>query len=179
MTCLSSIWTSGHLLIIDFAHHDYILEQCASQSQFWEREGSGRPVSSRSPLSEMRIGSASEPSSHSSAVMAGVSPTVSGYRSSWNNSDCPTARDGSHRLLVSGGRATQTARRRGTGHTDCWSAGDGSHRLLVGGDQQSVWPVPRVRHHLVWVGGLSLFQRFQFSRLSCVMGNRIVSNSCI
>ncbi len=38
-------------------------------------------------LSETSNGSASCPPNHSSAVNAGVSPMVSGYRSSWNSSD--------------------------------------------------------------------------------------------
>lgn len=38
--------------------------------------------------SEMRMGSASFPDSHSSASRAGSGPGVSGYRSSWKRSDC-------------------------------------------------------------------------------------------
>ena len=39
-------------------------------------------------LSEISLGSASFPSSHSSAVREGSSPLVSGKRSSWKSSDC-------------------------------------------------------------------------------------------
>ena len=44
-------------------------------------------------LSELtRTGWAFLPSSHSSALRAGMSPTVSGYKSSWNNSDYNTSK---------------------------------------------------------------------------------------
>lgn len=39
-------------------------------------------------FNETSSGSASSPANHSSADNAGIWPTVSGYKSSWNSSDC-------------------------------------------------------------------------------------------
>lgn len=46
-------------------------------------EGGTKPA-----FNEINIGSASLPANHSSAVVAGTSPSVSGYKSSWKSSDC-------------------------------------------------------------------------------------------
>lgn len=55
-------------------------------------------VATNPSFREIRTGGASFPSNHSSASTDGSGPTVSGYRSSWNRSDC-TAKGGNSQLI--------------------------------------------------------------------------------